>query len=174
MAQLFFASPHALAKTKDARWELSPRYTGNLSADLIEEQQRIGTRPALKAPTISEVQDANAGKLNPLSDRSYTHEFLLLRSRNYVTDNECVILLDLDELLNRHLCIREYFPETFVKLLHAFQSRFNPLISMQNDVLGIEVKIGLSFTWVGKTLERLSQALSVGHGSILTSSITIN
>ena len=37
---------------------------------------------------------------------------------------------------------------------------------MQNDVVGIKTKIVLSFAGISKTLERLSDNLSVGHAFI--------
>jgi hypothetical protein len=120
---------------------------------------------------MSEVQNANTWKLYSLSNRSNAHKCLFLRSSNYITDNQRVVLFD--EFVNCHLCIWKDFPESVVELLHAFQSRLNSLISMQNDVVGIKTEVVLSFAGISKTLERLSDGLSVGHAFILTESSSL-
>ncbi len=111
------------------------------------------------------MQDAHAGELNPVSSRSHTHKRLLLRSYNYIANDQRIPILD--EFLNRHLRIRKHFPESVVELLYTFQSWFNSLISMQNDVIGIEMEIVLPLTRVSEALERALQALPVGHEPIL-------
>ena len=36
------------------------------------------------------MQDANTRQLDPLSDLGHAHECFMLRSRNYITCNQCV------------------------------------------------------------------------------------
>jgi len=112
------------------------------------------------------VQNANTWKLDLLPNRSNAHKSLFLRSSNYITDNQRFVIFD--DFVNCHLCIWKDFPKGIVELLHAFQSRLNSMISMQNDVVGIKTEIVLSFAGISKTPERLSDGLSVGHAFILT------
>ena len=74
------------------------------------------------------MQDANTRQLDPLSGLGHAHECFMLRSRNYITRNQFVGLFKY--FLNSHLCVREYCPESLVKLLHTFQPRFNTLVSV--------------------------------------------
>lgn len=74
------------------------------------------------------MHDADTRQLYPLSGLGHTHECFMLRSRNYITCNQCAGLFKY--FLNSHLGVREYRPESLVKLLHTFQPRFNTLVSV--------------------------------------------
>jgi len=63
--------------------------------------------------TIAKMQEADSGKLDFLFSRRYTHERLVLRSSDHITNSHDIRLFD--ELLDGHLRIREGAPETIIK-----------------------------------------------------------
>jgi len=141
------------------------------AAHLMQQQQRVGAGPSFEASAISEMQNANPWKLNVLSNRRHAHKVPDLRSSNYIASDQRVVMLD--EFLSFHLCIWKCEPECIVEGLHTVQFRLNFRIPMQDDVLGIEVEILLSSAGISKTLDRVGQVFSIGHGPGLSNSRNI-
>jgi hypothetical protein len=105
------------------------------------------------------VQHADTWQLNPLSLGGYTHERLMLSAHNHVTGHQPIPLFQ--KFLNSHRCIREYFPEGIVELLHILQSRLYSLISMQDYVVRIEIEIFLPLVRISEILDCLFEDLSI-------------
>ena len=79
------------------------------------------------------MQNANPWQSDRLPGRGDPHKRFLLCARNDITCDQLVGVLK--QFLNCHFGVGENRPESVVELLHAFQSRFNTLISVENDVV---------------------------------------
>jgi hypothetical protein len=111
------------------------------------------------------VQNTNSGQCDLLPGRGNSHKLFLLRSRNDIACSQRAGILK--HFLKRHFCVWKYRPEGVVELLHAFQSRSNTLISVENYVVGIEMEILMPSLRVSKALDRMDKGLPVRHYAIL-------
>jgi hypothetical protein len=111
------------------------------------------------------VQNANPGQCDLLPGRGNSHKLFMLPSRNDIPCSQRAGILK--HFLNRHFCVWKYRPEGAVELLHAFQSRSNTLISVENYVVGIEMEILMPSLRVSKALYGVGEGLPVGHSAIL-------
>ena len=112
------------------------------------------------------MQNANPWQCDRLPGCGDPHKRLLLCARNNIACNQRVSILK--QFLNCHFGVGEYRPESVVEMLHAFQSRFNTLISVENDVVRIQMEILLSPLRVSEALHGTDEGLPVGHDAILT------
>src|ERR1700689_2648815 len=63
----------------------------------------------------------------------------------------------LDPVFGGHFRIRKCRPKCFVIPLHTLQARIHTSVSMQDDVLGVKVKITWPPCWIGETFDRAMQ-----------------
>ena len=98
------------------------------------------------------MQDADSWKIDSLALRRNTHECLAHGSCDRVSGHQCVTLTN--QVLNEHLCIWEQLPKGVIELLYALQSWFNPLISVQDYVVRIQLKIFDALLRIRKALDR--------------------
>ena len=111
------------------------------------------------------MQNANPWQCDRLPGRGDPHKRLLLCARNEITCNQSVSVLK--QFLDCYFGVGENSPECVVEVLHAFQSRFNTLISVENDVVRIQMEILLPSLRVSKALYGTGEVLPVGHDAIL-------
>jgi hypothetical protein len=133
--------------------------------DLTHQDKGIRARPSLKAAATSEVQNTNPWQCDRLAGRGDPHKRLLLCACNEITCNQSFSVLK--QFLDCYFGVGENSPECVVEVLHAFQSRFNTLISVENDVVRIQTEIVLPCFRVSKALYGTGEGLLVGHDAIL-------
>jgi len=69
----------------------------------------------------------------------------------------------LDDVLCCNGSVGKCGPESTIKALYVFNARFNALVSMQNNVIGIKVKVFLAAIRIGEMLKCLFDNFSIGH-----------
>jgi hypothetical protein len=145
-------------------WKVGSRGTRVLpvhweSSELRQKRQRIRHAPALNAFLIDEAENGHAWKADGSTGCIQTEERSTVRACHYEAKNHPII--DLDHFLCIDTGVWKDGPDSGIVSLHTVEARFDSVIAVENDILGVQIEICIPAGRLSKTHESMFDSFSV-------------
>jgi hypothetical protein len=130
------------------------RFTGNPPSCA-----RIRHAPALNAFLIDEAENGHAWKADGSTGCIQTEERSTVRACHYEAKNHPII--DLDHFLGIDTGVWKHGPDSGIVSFHTVEARFDSVIAVEHDILGVQIEICVPAGRLSKTHESMFDSFSV-------------